>query len=127
VTLRIDEPNGARAVVLEDDGKVAYAYLLEDGEVVGDVWLYNVAPAPETVNWRDRAAMPFLNPRKYCTEEVVPKLRHDSVVNCQWSNEGVRVTIDGLRMARLAHGAKPGWSRLASSPGPLARPLTEDA
>ena len=124
--LRIDEPNGRRAIVLEDDGRVAYAYLLEGDEIVGDVWLYNVAPTPETVNWRDRASTPFLNPRKYCAEESVPQLRGDSTVSCQWSEEGAEVTIDGVRMARLVRGSKPGWSRLAASPGPLARPLNEE-
>ncbi|MEL6732644.1 MAG: hypothetical protein AAFP83_16055, partial [Bacteroidota bacterium] len=35
------EKNPAYAVVIEDDQKVAYAYLLHQGKIVGDVWLYN--------------------------------------------------------------------------------------
>lgn len=123
VVLRIDAPDGSRALVLEDDGKVAYAYLLEQGGVVGDVWLYNVAETPESVDWRDEAAMPFLNPRRYCRGETVARLRDDSAVACEWSSQGVVVVVDGVRLARLERGAKPGWSRLAGLPGPLAKPL----
>ena len=43
LVLRYDEPDGGRSVVLEDDGRVAYAYLLEKDTIVSDVWLYNVA------------------------------------------------------------------------------------
>jgi hypothetical protein len=123
ITLRFDAPDGNRTVVLEDDGKVAYAYLLEHDEVVGDVWLYNVATTPDTVDWKDRNAMPFLNPRKYCLDGHGPTLRNDSAVICHWSDDSVDVVIEGVRMARLARGAKPGWSRLASARGPLAQPL----
>lgn len=121
--LRFDEPNGHLSVVLEDDGKVAYAYLLEGDSVVGDVWLYNVGEAPDAVNWRDKSAMPFCNPAKYCTGEKLPRLREDSEVACQWSNQGVTVSVSGLVWARLDKGAKPGWSRAAGRDGPLAKPL----
>ena len=29
------------SAVFEDDGEVAYGYLLLDGEIISDVWLYN--------------------------------------------------------------------------------------
>jgi hypothetical protein len=126
VILRFAEPGGSRSVVLEDDGAVAYAYLLEQGDVVADVWLYNVANAPETVDWKDRTAMPFLNPRRYCKQHhVVPRLSEDSIVTCKWSLRGVDVLIEGDRIACLEQGAKPGWSRFAALAGPLARPLDD--
>lgn len=33
--------HGGWTVVVEDDDRVAYAYLLHEGRIVGDVWLYN--------------------------------------------------------------------------------------
>jgi hypothetical protein len=48
----IDEPGGDRQVVLEDDGRVAYAYLLERDAIVADVWLYNIGEDP--VDWQRR-------------------------------------------------------------------------
>jgi hypothetical protein len=123
VVLRAAAPDGRRALVIEDDGRVAYAYLLDEDAVVGDVWLYNVADTPEQVDWRDQEAMPFLNPRRYCRKETVDRLREDSIVVCEWSSQGVSVTVDGVRLARLEHGAKPGWSRFAALSGPLAKVL----
>ncbi|MDI1432822.1 hypothetical protein [Polyangium sorediatum] len=123
VLLRFDHPDGSLAVVLDDDNRVAYAYLLEDEEVVGDVWLYNVMEAPDTVNWEDSSPMPFLNPRDYCKSEKVRRLTPQSAVQCAWFDAGVEVSIDGIRWARIERGSKPGWSRLAAQPGPLAIPL----
>jgi len=121
--LRFDAPDANVAVVLEDDGKVAYAYLLESETVTADVWLYNVAETPHAVDWQDQAGMPFLNPREFCKDEQVPRLREDAKVNCKWLERGVEVSIDDVLVARLKHGSKPGWSKLAARPGPLANPL----
>lgn len=124
--LRFDNSTSRRAVVLEDDGRVAYAYLLEEGKIVGDVWLYNVGPSPDEVDWGRRDAMPFENPRSLGTDRGTLRLSADSAVNCQWSQEGdVTVFLDGVALARLAPGSTPGWSRLAIKDGPLARPLTD--
>ena len=127
VLLRFNESGSDRAVVLEDDGRVAYAYLLDGEDVVSDAWLYNVADAPKTVDWDDQSQIPFLNPESFCDTEPAPRLTHKSSVECIWFEEGVEVVIDGVLMARLEPGAKPGWSRLALRPGPLARPLESRA
>lgn len=123
VLLRFDEPGTARALVLEDDGRVAYAYLLEHEDVVGDVWLYNVNDAPVSEDWHSQSEMPFLNPMSYCSDEKASRLAMGSSITCVWCDEGVDVTIDGTFMARLCRGTKPGWSRYAIRPGPLAKPL----
>jgi hypothetical protein len=124
---RYDDPQGKHAVVLEDDGRVAYAYLLRDESLVSDVWLYNVEATPEHVDWKDRSAMPFLNPRGFCADELTPRLREDAVIYCRWLPHAVEVLIDEVLIARLEPGAKPGWSKLAARSGPLARPLVETA
>ncbi|HEU4408221.1 MAG TPA: hypothetical protein VFS43_23365 [Polyangiaceae bacterium] len=123
--LRFDAPDGRRAVVLEDDGRVAYAYLLQEESVVGDVWLYNVAEAPTAVDWKDRSAMPFLNPKKFCAQANVPRLSETSKVECRWRESGVDVSVNGLLIARIDRGSKPGWSRGAGLAGPLAKPLAD--
>ncbi len=110
-------------VVLEDDGRVAYAYLKDHGVIVADVWLYNVAETPEKNNWHDKTQLPFLNPRKYCTAGVFERITEQSQVNCTLVLEHVEIRMDGRLIARLKPGAKPGWSRLAACDGPLARPL----
>jgi len=121
--LRFEHPQGGLAVVLDDDDRVAYAYLIEDDQIVGDVWLYNVLEPPETVNWEDTSAMPFLNPRDLCKSEKARRLTSQSSVQCAWFDTGVEVRVDGVLWARLERGSKPGWSRLAARPGPLAIPL----
>jgi hypothetical protein len=123
VILRFDEPDGHRSLILEDDGKVAYAYLLENGLVVGDVWLYNVGADPHTTDWSDASAMPFRNPEKYCTAETLPRLGRDAAITCTWSTRGVAISVGGSLWARLESGSKPGWSRKARVRGPLAQPL----
>jgi hypothetical protein len=123
VLLRFDEAGTGRALILQDDGRVAYAYLLVREELVGDVWLYNVAPAPEDADWKDPSKLPFLNPRSFCRAETMPRLDQKDDVKCVWLEAGVEVNLNGVRIARLEVGAKPGWSRLALRPGPLAKPL----
>lgn len=123
VVMRFDELGTSRAVVLEDDGRVAYAYLLEGNSLVSDVWLYNVDAAPESADWNIQSAMPFLNPAPFCKQEAIPRLSLQSIVNCDWEDIGVVITIDGIVIARLERGAKPGWSHLARKSGPLAHPL----
>jgi hypothetical protein len=121
--MRLDGLDG-RSVGIEDDGKVAYAYLLRGDRIVGDVWLYNVAETPEAVSFRDPALMPFLNPRPFCRSDVVlPRLGPSSTLRCAWTESHVDLFVDDDWIARLQDGARPGWSKLAARPGPLARPL----
>lgn len=123
--LRLDGPH-SQAVVLDDDGRVAYAYLLENENVVGDVWLYNVVDSPESPEWPDPSNAPFLNPKDFCkTNEKLSRLDDESAVTCGWFEGGVDVSIEGRWVARLVRGAKPGWSLLAAKRGPLALPLEE--
>ena len=122
LVLGYDAPDGRR-LVLEDDGRVAYAYLLEHGEIVGDVWLYNVGPDPEEVNWQERADAPLRNPARYCTAQVLPRIDQRRSITCVWSEQGVSLHVDGFRWAYLRKGSKPGWSIKARTSGPLARPF----
>ena len=94
---------------------------------MSDVWLYNAAETPEVAPWEEEdAEMPFLNPRDYSRDdEKIVRLRDDAEIGYKWSAKGVEVSVEGVPMARLESGSKPGWSRLAKKPGPLAKPLVE--
>ena len=62
-------PCGLFTLTLDDDGKVAYAYLKRGGTICGDVWLYNRCPTPTLPEWKDRSNMPFANCRDYMHAE----------------------------------------------------------
>lgn len=51
--------------IVEDDGKVAYAYLLKGNDIISDVWLYNQQRTPDTIDWTNKVDMLFLNPKNY--------------------------------------------------------------
>jgi hypothetical protein len=125
-----DDLSGHSAV-FEDDGRVAYAYLLDGDEIVADVWLYNCVAAPEQPEWRDPSKAPFLNPRGFASTEQFPPVADESEVAFSWSHEtegqtALRLFIRGDYHARLVHGSKPGWCKLAARNGPLASVLMED-
>jgi hypothetical protein len=115
-------------VCVDDDGRVAWAYLrAPDGELVGDVWLYNHGPAPDEVDWTDPSAVPFLNPSSHARdlEQAPPRGRDDFSV--EWTLDGELLLADiflrGELLARLTPGSQPGWSTLAKEDGPCARVL----
>jgi hypothetical protein len=108
--------------VIEDDGRVAYAYLLEREKIVTDVWLYNVAPTPSRPAWNDPREMPFLNAPPYCAPHDL-RITKDTPIQTRWSIEGVELIVDGTLLARLARDVRPGWSRFARRAGPCAKPL----
>jgi len=111
---------------IEDDGRVAYAYLYEDEDVVGDVWLYNQQQPPQTSFWLPED-MPFLNPKEYLSKDATIKpIAHESEVRCEWTeskDDGlieVGIYIRDKFIAAVAVGTKPGWSVLVAKDGPLA-------
>ncbi len=70
-----DERTGY-SIIIEDDGKVAYAYLYDaEKRIVSDVWLYNRGENPATIDWSDRSKLPFQNPAGYVSEIIFKPLR----------------------------------------------------
>jgi hypothetical protein len=127
----IESHNGATGYsgVFEDDGNVAYAYLLDNGRIVADVWLYNRAPTPEAPEWHDRSNAPFLNPRRFTSEVPFLPPANECEVEFSWSKDAegrttLRVLIRGECHALLVPDSKPGWCKLATKDGPLASVLT---
>ncbi len=120
--IAVDEQDGDRTVLIEDDGRTAYAYLVEGGAVVSDVWLYNRDGVDDDPSWNDPRDMPFPNKRKYMSDERFA-LEEAAIVRIAWDRSGGDIYADDVRVARLQRGAKPGWSCLAVIDSPLARPL----
>jgi hypothetical protein len=119
-------PGFGLSVAFEDDGRVAYAYLIDSSDqIIADVWLYNRTPAPHAPEWRDRQAAPYLNPVRYVRPEGQPRPARDaSEVEFRWLGDArrgatVEIFLRGLLIGRIWPGAKPGWAASARS-GPLA-------
>lgn len=125
------ESSSGWRVCLEDDDRVAYAYLLAPGGgITSDVWLYNVATAPVRGAWieldRTRAveAMPFLNPQSYVRDSAATRLEQAEQIDVSWfradARQGADIFLDGHFYGRVLDGQKPGWAQLARCSGPLA-------
>ncbi|MGY4303513.1 hypothetical protein ACVIJ6_000756 [Bradyrhizobium sp. USDA 4369] len=124
-------PDGAATIVVEDDGRVAYAYWLDaEGAIRGDVWLYNRCLAPEQPEWDARDAAPYANPAEFVDGAIeFSPPTSASCITVEWLRFNAeliaRVRVSEMLVAQLKHGSKPGWSRLAAKDGPLALCLTD--
>jgi len=115
------------SVVIEDDGRVAYAYLLENTAIIGQVWLYNQVDTPKETTW-DEDQMPFLNPLEFVGDSFLIKPIEDNVaVQVKWkyldTNKSIEahVFIRKELVAILRPNAEPGWSLMVNKDGPLAK------
>jgi hypothetical protein len=119
-------PCGVFKVTVEDNGKVAYAYLKRASEIVGDVWLYNRIRIPDAPEWGDRTKIPFANSRDYVGSgailDVAPAADR---INIDWEYEGNNpvafVYVDGDLYGVVGVGDKPGYSRFAIKDSRLGR------
>ncbi len=116
------------SVVIEDDGRVGYAYFLsKSGAIVGDVWLYNRCKAPLSPEWTDRSKTPFANPAGFTNKERFEPPDTPGELDIRWANSpsGPRagIYLRELLIAELAEGLKPGFALAASMDGPLAMVL----
>lgn len=124
------------SLVFEDDGRVAYAYLLDPiGEIVSDVWLYNRGGTPAEPEWQRPELAPYANPAGYCVAHDDFRPVDDiKEVDVEWgsADDGTVKADVYLRdelFAIVAEGVEPGWCRFALKDGPLANvmPAAESA
>jgi hypothetical protein len=115
------------SAVFEDNGSVAYGYMLLDKRIIGDVWLYNRGDAPSRRPWIDRTRKPpFANPAEFVAPGSFVPVSVSEDVSFRWlfgeddRPLAAEIWIRGELHARVAPGAKPGWCRLAAKNGPLA-------
>ena len=116
-------------LAVDDDGRVAYAYLhAPDGDIIGDVWLYNRVATPQTPDW---STPPFLNAASHAKPLDQPPPVSAVDLPVEWTVDGELLLADiflrGVMLARLSPGAQPGWNVLATQRGPCALPFDDDA
>jgi len=123
--LNFQSPIKSTTLTFEDNGKVAYAYLKDDGNIIGDVWLYNHTNI-ETPEWNDIKNIPFLNPEEYIDVKGIMQkslTMHDVLVN--WEKDGnmlvAYIYIFEDLYGVVGVGDKPGYARFAIKNGPLAK------
>lgn len=119
------------SVVIEDDGRVCYAYLLSpDRQIAGDVWLYNRCVAPKEPEWTDRTKAPFANPHSFVEDRQDFSLPiREAEITVEWLSDEqnkrlAEIFVHDFLIGRLQVGSKPGWARAAAKDGPLAKRLT---
>lgn len=115
-------------LAVDDDGRVAYAYLhAPDGDIIGDVWLYNRVATPPTPDW---STPPFLNAASHAKPLDQPPPHRPDDLTVEWTVDGELLLADiflrGVLLARLSPGAQPGWNVLATQRGPCALPFDDD-
>ncbi|MGB3103989.1 hypothetical protein [Sphingobacterium siyangense] len=116
------------AVLIEDDDKVCYAYLLNEEKeerIVGDIWLYNSVPTPMEPERHKKENLPFLNPAEFVKENLEPfEASSPVVVTWDFGEETVaNIFLASRLIAKLTVGSCPGWSSLVTKDGPLAQKM----
>ncbi|MGC3945453.1 MAG: hypothetical protein QM762_13220 [Chryseolinea sp.] len=126
---KICHSNNNYSVIVEDDGRVCYAYLMEGTSIVGDVWLYNTIDTPDRVDWSSKEDMPFLNPRPYVdSSKTIQPINSSMDLSITWimnkkEVKEANIYIRRTLVAKLEIGYKPGWSTFVIMDGPLAKAL----
>ncbi|PHR97590.1 MAG: hypothetical protein COA78_27405 [Blastopirellula sp.] len=119
-------PNEDFVLTIEDNGKVAYAYLKKDEQIVGDVWLYNRCKAPPVSEWKDRGNLPFANCEGYIDESgqvTGPLSVEDLDVNWE-EDDGLMYAYIYIKedlFAVVGETMKPGFARFAIKDSRIAR------
>ena len=128
----VQSPDRRHRVVIEDDGRVAYAYMLDgQNSIVADLWLYNRCPAPAEPEWDNPNNAPFANPSAFVSRTETPEFPASTQdLFVKWSTLSdatvVEVFLKGQWIGKLKEGMKPGWARFAKIDGPLALAMAED-
>lgn len=127
---RFTDKTTGYSVIFDDDGRVAYAYLLSPEEkIAADVWLYNRDVTPLKPEWPDPEKIPFANPVDYAKDHAQFSGVDDiSDVGISWDRSDqaaieASVFLRGELFAVLVEKVKPGWCCMAKKDGPLAKVL----
>lgn len=119
------------SLVLEDDGKVAYAYLLKNKKIIADVWLYNQGD-PKKEDYSNPQNLPFLNPSRFINDTPLSSLNNamEEDINVSWElrKNGLTVKVEIFKTLTivLKEGVEVGWSNMVNKDGPFAKKLRQD-
>lgn len=112
------------SIIIEDDGLVAYAYLLKDEEIVSTLWLYNVGKTLYN-NWEnlDKHDLPFQN-LDYFISKQIESIKSKNDINIKWVIEKnytrSYIFIFNELIGFLDSTTPIGYSLLVTEDGPLA-------
>ncbi len=127
---KFTDENSGYSIIFDDDGRVAYAYLLNSKEeITADVWLYNRCATPVEPEWPDPEKMPFANPISYAEDHSKFSGVNDiSDLSVNWIDNSnaieARIFVKNKLFSVLVEQVKPGWCCLAKKDGPLAKVLS---
>lgn len=121
------------SLIFEDDGRVCYAYLLQNTDIIGDIWLYNQSPTPLDTIW-NKTDLPFLNPAEFVKDDIIIQpITSESEIDIGWSYFSgecilgqVKIFVRGKLLAIMKPGSTPGWSIAVKKDGPLAKKLINE-
>lgn len=111
---------------IEDNHSVAYAYLVQNGKIISDVWLYNHGMTPKTPEWDDPTKMPFKQAQCFMNEyaDKIEPIKSDNDIDLIWCDSGtaigVVIIIRGLPCALLTSDSVPSFSVCVNKDNPLA-------
>lgn len=122
------DPISKYTLTIEDNGSVAYAYLLDGDEIVSDVWLYNHGLPSDRADWNNPKGGPFKNVFPYIAHGIFKPLTDATEMRVEWLHEGdscigVKLFVRGELFAFLKPGERPGQSKLIEKDGPLGKVL----
>ena len=121
-----DSGDGKTTLVLEDNGRVCYCYLLENGEIRSDLWLYNRDKTPDQIPWKSGESPPYLNPIEYAKKnQLIPSGINQ--ISIDWirnkSDVTAHIYIGDILIGVISSDTKPGFAKFAAKNGPLANVL----
>jgi hypothetical protein len=119
-----------RLAVFEDTGVAAYLYLSSPGvqTIVADAWVYNCIEAPDINDIQayrpdpPPAAAGYIEPEGYLRTPTAYSW------SLKWAPDGhsVAVCADGVALAFIYGGQKPGFSRHLLQSGPWGEPWSNE-
>jgi hypothetical protein len=119
------EENSIYSIIVEDDGLVAYCYLIYKDEIIGDVWFYNQADPPLIADWSNKDGMPYLNPQEFVELKIEP-IRSTDDLDVHWHYyddqlNRVEIFLRKQLAVVLKPNSKPGWSTFVNKDNPIAK------
>ncbi|WP_417355452.1 hypothetical protein [Flavobacterium sp.] len=115
------------SVIIDDDGSVAYAYLLEGNNIISDLWLYNSGKTKyedwENISEKD---LPLQNLDCYIITKI-KSITNDNDIDVEWYIEGnsvkVEIYIHNKLIGILNSTSKVGFNTLVSEDTPIAKKI----
>lgn len=119
-----------RRAVFEDTGVAAYLYLSSPGSdtVVADAWVYNGIEAPDFEDIQDYRPDPPPAAAGYVAAGGYLHVPTAHAWSLTWAADGHSVAIcaDGVALAFIRGGQKPGFSRHLLRSGPWGEPWAQE-